>query len=116
VQRSSNGLGIDRVHAQLALENRGQVTLDLDWNHEGQEVRCFSLKTGRALWKIDIVAGRLYCDGELIREDATGFLPGEYQMLVRDFANKLGDRESFATAKEVAVIEAVERTTRLIEH
>ncbi len=100
-----------RLRAVFSTNTSCRGTLDLDWAYKGRERREVLLRTPEDTWKLDLVDGQVYHNGNQLEPDKSRgqFLTGEYDHLLRTFSKSIENGSSSAESGEIRFMEAVER-------
>jgi D-galactose 1-dehydrogenase len=101
--------GVDtRARLEFVSGRQTSGRIDLDWRFPGAECREVTLETDGGSLRLDIVAGHLYENDQLVEAGpaTTDMLQEEYTRMLRAFAGAMEARKSVCGVAEVSWIEA----------
>jgi D-galactose 1-dehydrogenase len=103
-----------RTNIRFCFDQEGLGSFELDWRHQGPEVRVLTFRTGDETWTLDIVTDSLLRNGVPVAAPANaGGMETEYTRMIADFVRHLNAGSSLCSTEEVSFVEQAERTAVL---
>ena len=108
--RSTELNAVTLAHVAFDVESGGAGVLEMNWRHQGPEVREVRFQTDAGEYRIDIVEDTLWRDGVRVepKGPAGGQLTGEYERMLHDFHAHLESGSSKVSTVELALVEAAQ--------